>query len=300
VRPRRAALTALMAAALPFTFMQVSSAQAAVTVIDDAGATVTLERPATRIISLAPHITEQLFAIGAGDRIVGTTEHADYPPAAVAIPRVGRAHSLDLERIATLRPDLVVIWGSGFPPATVASVERLGVPVFISEPRTLRDVARSLERLGVLTGRDGVSAAAQFNAKVDALRRQYSARAPVRVFYQVWAAPLMTLSGRHVINEAIELCGGRNVFASLIPVAPQVSTEAVVAADPQVIITAEPAGRASTALSEWQRFPTLAATRRQQFVTLDADRINRHGPRLADEIATLCAAIERTRAAAIK
>ena len=300
MRPRRAALTALMAAALPFTFMQVSSAQAAVTVIDDAGATVTLERPATRIISLAPHITEQLFAIGAGDRIVGTTEHADYPPAAVAIPRVGRAHSLDLERIATLRPDLVVIWGSGFPPATVASVERLGVPVFISEPRTLRDVARSLERLGVLTGRDGVSAAAQFNAKVDALRRQYSARAPVRVFYQVWAAPLMTLSGRHVINEAIELCGGRNVFASLIPVAPQVSTEAVVAADPQVIITAEPAGRASTALSEWQRFPTLAATRHQQFVTLDADRINRHGPRLADEIATLCAAIERTRAAAIK
>jgi iron complex transport system substrate-binding protein len=300
VRPRRAALTALMAAALPFTFMQVSSARAAVTVIDDAGATVTLERPATRIISLAPHITEQLFAIGAGDRIVGTTEHADYPPAAVAIPRVGRAHSLDLERIATLRPDLVVIWGSGFPPATVASVERLGVPVFISEPRTLGDVARSLERLGVLTGRDGASAAAQFNAKVDALRRQYSARAPVRVFYQVWAAPLMTLSGRHVINEAIELCGGRNVFASLIPVAPQVSTEAVVAADPQVIITAEPAGRLSTALSEWQRFPTLAATRHQQFVTLDADRINRHGPRLADEIATLCAAIERTRAAAIK
>ena len=300
MRPRRAALTALMAAALPFTFMQVSSAQAAVTVIDDAGATVTLERPATRIISLAPHITEQLFAIGAGDRIVGTTEHADYPPAAVAIPRVGRAHSLDLERIATLRPDLVVIWGSGFPPATVASVERLGVPVFISEPRTLGDVARSLERLGVLTGRDGASAAAQFNAKVDALRRQYSARAPVRVFYQVWTAPLMTLSGRHVINEAIELCGGRNVFASLIPVAPQVSTEAVVAADPQVIITAEPAGRASTALSEWQRFPTLAATRHQQFVTLDADRINRHGPRLADEIATLCAAIERTRAAAIK
>jgi iron complex transport system substrate-binding protein len=298
VRPRRATLTALLAALL--TFLQVSSAQAAITVVDDAGATVTLARPATRIISLAPHITEQLFAIGAGDRIVGTTEHADYPPAAAAIPRVGRAHSLDLERIATLHPDLVVIWGSGFPPATVASVEQMAVPVFVSEPRTLGDVARSLERLGVLTGRDGTSAAAQFNSKIEALRKQYSARAPVRVFYQVWAAPLMTLSGRHVINEAIELCGGRNVFASLLPVAPQVSTEAVVAADPQVIITAEPGGRASPALSEWQRFPTMAATRHQQFVTLDADRINRHGPRLADEVASLCAAIERTRTATIK
>ena len=139
--------------------------------VDDAGATVTLARPATRIISLAPHITEQLFAIGAGDRIVGTTEHADYPPAAAAIPRVGRAHSLDLERIAALHADLIVIWGSGFPPATIASVARLGVPVFISEPRALADVARSLERLGVLTGRDGAPAAAQFSAKVEALRR---------------------------------------------------------------------------------------------------------------------------------
>ncbi len=297
MRLRRAALIALLAAASP---LLPASAPAAVTAIDDSGATVTLAQPATRVISLAPHITEQLFAIGAGDRIVGTTEHADYPPAALAIPRVGRAHSLDLERIATLHPDLVVIWGSGFPPATIASVQRLGVPVFVSEPRTLGDVARSLERLGVLTGRDGAAAAAQFNAKVDALRKQYSARAPVRVFYQVWTAPLMTLSGRHVVNEAIELCGGRNVFAGLVAVAPQVSTEAVVAADPQVIITAEPGGRAGQAFTEWQRFPTLAATRHQQFVTLDADRINRHAPRLADEIAVLCAAIERTRATAIK
>lgn len=298
MRLHRAALTALVAAALPLA--PVDCASAAVSAIDDAGATVTLAQPATRVISLAPHITEQLFAIGAGDRIVGTTEHADFPPAAAAIPRVGRAHSLDLERIAALRPDLIIIWGSGFPPATIASVERLGVPVFVSEPHSLGDVARSLERLGVLTGSDGTPAAAQFSAKVDALRDRYSGRAPVRVFYQVWSAPLMTLSGRHVISEAIELCGGRNVFAGLVTVSPQVSTEAVLAADPQIIITAEPAALSSQALAMWQRFPTLAATRRQQFVTLDADRINRHGPRLADEIADLCAAIERTRARTIK
>ncbi len=228
----------------------VDDVSAAVSAIDDAGTTVTLAQPATRVISLAPHITEQLFAIGAGDRIVGTTEYADFPPAAAAIPRVGRAHSLDLERIAALRPDLIVIWGSGFPPAMIASVERLGVPVFVSEPHSLGDVARSLERLGVLTGSDGTTAAAQFNAKVDALRARYSGRAPVRVFYQVWSAPLMTLSGRHVISEAIELCGGRNVFAGLLPVAPQVSTEAVLAADPQIIITAEPAAQSEPGVGD--------------------------------------------------
>jgi iron complex transport system substrate-binding protein len=277
-----------------------TSVSASISVVDDEGATVTLLQPATRIVSLAPHLTEQFFAIGAGDRIVGTTEFADYPPAALAIRRVGRAHSVDLESVASLKPDLVVIWGSGFPPATVDSVRRLGVPVFISEPRTLDDVARSLQRLGTLTGRDGAPAASEFAGKVAELRLRYAARPPVRVFYQVWATPLMTLSGRHVISEAIAVCGGRNVFAELVPIAPQVTIEAVIAANPQLIITAEPGARAGDALSMWQRFPNLAATLRGQFVTLDADRMNRHGPRLADEIAVLCAAIDRTRAVSIK
>ena len=136
-----------------------------VSVIDDDGATDHAGTAGQRVVSLAPHLTEQLFAIGAGDRIVGTTEYADFPPAALAIPRVGRAHSVDLERIAALKPDLIVIWGSGFPPATIDSVRRLGVPVFVSEPRSLDDVARSLERLGTLTGRDGAPAAAQLQCR---------------------------------------------------------------------------------------------------------------------------------------
>ncbi len=282
------------------SLLAATSVIASISVTDDDGATITLQRPATRIVSLAPHLTEQLFAIGAGDRIVGTTEFADYPPAARAIPRVGRAHSVDLESVASLKPDLVVIWGSGFPPATIDSVRRLGIPVFVNEPRTLDDVARSLKILGTLTGRDGTPAAANFTGKVAELRARYAALPPVRVFYQIWATPLMTLSGRHVISEAITVCGGRNVFAELVPLAPQVSMEAVVAADPQVVITAEPGARAGDALAMWQRFPALSATRRGQFVTLDADRMNRHGPRLADEIAVLCAAIDRTRAVSIK
>jgi iron complex transport system substrate-binding protein len=278
----------------------VGPAQATLTVTDDTGARIELQQPATRIVSLAPHLTEQLFAIGAGDLIVGTTEFADYPPAALRIPHVGRAHSVDLEQIARLRPDLIAVWGSGFPPATIDAVRRLGVPVFVSEPRSLADVGSSMQRLGVLTGHDGSAAAARFEATIEKLRARYADRRTVRVFYQVWAAPLMTLSGRHVISEAIALCGGRNVFAGLSPLVPQVSVEAVLAADPEVVITAEPGGQPSAALASWKQFPALSATRHGQFYTLDADRINRHSPRLADEISALCTAIDRTRAASMK
>lgn len=271
------------------------TAQARVAVVDDEGRTVELAGPARRIVSLAPHLTEQLFAIGAGDLIVGTTDFADFPEAAKSLPRVARAHSVDLERVSATRPDLVLVWGSGFPPAMVDAVRRLGVPTFVSEPARLADIATSLERLGALTGRSAERAAADFNAKLAALRDRYRGRREVRVFYQVWNDPLMTLGGRHVVSEGIALCGGRNVFAGLAPIAPRVSTEAVLAADPEVIVTAEPGARSSGALAMWQRFERITAVRRMLLVTLDADRINRHGPRIVDEIAVLCEAIDRAR-----
>jgi iron complex transport system substrate-binding protein len=269
-----------------------------IAVVDDSGQRIELTRPAQRIVSLAPHITEQLFAIGAGDRIVATTEYADYPAAAGRLPRVGRAHSVDLERVLAARPDLIVIWGSGFPPAIVDSLRRLKVPVYINEPGSLEGIATSLERLGQLTAAtDAARVAADYRRRVEALRSLYSARPPLRVFYQIWAQPLMTLAGTHVINEAIRLCGGRNVFEQLASIAPQVVVEAVLAADPQLIVTAEPGGRPSEALSQWQGFHTIAAVRNHQLATLDADKINRHSPRIVDEVAVLCERIDAARQA---
>jgi iron complex transport system substrate-binding protein len=282
------------AGALAFLLLACSAA-AAITVVDDAGMRVELAHPAQRIVSLAPHLTEQLYAIGAGDRIVGTTEFADFPPPAQKILRVARAHSVDLERVAALKPDLIVLWGSGYPPAVADAIRRLGAPVFISEPAKLVDIASSMTRLGVLTGTAGGDAAAAFTRAIDTLRIEYGKRAQVRVFYQVWSSPLMTLSGRHVLSEAIGICGGRNVFADLVPIAPQVSTEAVLAADPEIIVTAEPDARPSSALDAWRQFGRLAAVRYDGLVTLDANRMNRHGPRLPEEIAVLCEAIERVR-----
>ncbi len=272
-----------------------ATAAAKVAVADDEGRTVELAQPARRIVSLAPHLTEQLFAIGAGDLIVGTTDFADFPAAAAGLPRVARAHSVDLERVSAARPDLILIWGSGFPPATIDAVRRLGVPTFVSEPARLADIATSLQRLGTLTARQADRAAGDFNAKLGALRERYRGRREVRVFYQVWSDPLMTLGGRHVISEAISVCGGRNVFANLTPIAPRVSTEAVLAADPEVIMTAEPGGKPSEALATWKRFERLTAVKRNLLVTLDADRMNRHGPRILDETESMCAAIDRAR-----
>ncbi len=212
----------MIRAACAVLLLACTGANAQVNAVDDAGTTIALARPAARIVSLAPHITEQLFAIGAGGLIVGTSEYSDYPPAAKDIARVGRAHSVDLERVAASRPDLVVIWGSGFPPAVLDAVKRLGVPVFVSEPGALETVATSLERLGALTASPAATiVAASFRTRVASLRATYASRTSVPVFYQIWAEPLMTLGAPHVLTEAIRLCGGRNVFDALAPIAPR-------------------------------------------------------------------------------
>lgn len=285
-------LPSLLAAAL----LAAGVAAAEVRATDDAGTQIVLAQPAQRIVSLAPHLTEQLFAIGAGSRVVATTDFADYPEAAKGLPRVARAHSVDLERIAAAQPDLIVVWGSGFPPATLAALRRLGVPVYVDEPSSLDGIAASMLRLGQLTAAAGAAdAAAKYRAAIAQLRSRYASRVEVSVFYQVWPQPLMTLGGRHVLSEGLRACGARNVFEQLAPIAPQVSVEAVLAADPQMIVTAEPGGVDRGALDMWKRFAGQRAVAGGHLVTLDADRINRHTPRLADELAVLCERIDAVR-----
>ena len=267
-----------------------------ISVLDDTGARVTLNHPARRIVSIAPHLTEQLFAIGAGEHIVATTEYADYPAAAQRLPRVARAHHVDLEQITALRPDLIVIWGSGFPITVQAALKRLNVPLFVSEPRHLDDIADSMLRLGVLTAAPQAQAAASaFSQRLAQLRATYSQRKPLKVFYQVWPQPLMTLSGAHVVSEALTLCGGVNVFAPLAPLVPHISEEAVVLANPDVLMTAEAGGKASATLEHWQQWPRLNAVQQDALITLNADYINRHGPRILDGVEQMCQLLDKVR-----
>lgn len=274
--------------------LQAIAVAAPITVQDDAHRTVSLNAPAQRIVSLAPHATELLFASGAGDKVVGVSDYSDYPPEAKRIASVGGSATLDLERIVALKPDLVVIWGSGNPAAQVAKLRQLGIKLFESEPRDFSDIASSLERLATLAGTlpAGQAAANAFRARLRQLQAHYMQRAPVRVFYQIWHAPLMTLNDDHLSSKVIRLCGGENVFGKLPQLAPTVSTESVLQANPEVIVAG---GTGDDVLSSWRQFPQLLAVKHGNLVTLNADIITRGAPRILDGAEVLCKQLDLAR-----
>jgi iron complex transport system substrate-binding protein len=290
VRFKRLAAACALALVLP------GMAGAAVSVVDDAKRTVTLSAPARRIVSLAPHATEMLFAAGAGAYIVGVTEFSDYPPEAGRIQSVGSGVSLDLERILQLKPDLVVGWNNGNAAAQLAKLEPLGVPVYKSEPYDFATIASSLERLSRLSGTDatGQAAAQAFRTRLKKLQDTYQERRPVTVFYQIWRSPLMTLNGSHLVSSALRLCGGENIFGKLPQLAPTVSEEAVLKADPEAIVASS--GEQDDVFAPWRRFPNLKAVARGNLLSVDGNLINRAGPRILDGTEDLCRKLDTVRA----
>jgi len=274
-----------------------AAATAAIRVPHDSGGEVVLDSPARRIVSLAPHLTELLYAAGAGDHLVATVAFGDYPEPARRLPRVGSSRALDLERIVALRPDLVVAWSSGNGTRPIAALRALGISVYENEPATLADIPGTIERLGALAGTSDVAAiaAGAFRQRLGMLIERYAGREPVSVFHQVWNPPLLTVNGHHPISDLMRVCGGRNVFAHLPALTPAVTIEAVIAVDPEVITTAAISADQAGALELWRRWPSLTATRRDNFLVLHPDVVSRHGPRILDGASKLCEALETAR-----
>ncbi len=272
-------------------------ARAAISVVDDGGARVTLQKPALRIISMAPHVTELLFAAGGGARIVGAMNFSDYPEQAKTIPLVGSNSQLDLERVIALKPDLLVVWQSGNTARQLEQLRALGIPIFQSEPQKLDQVADSLLRLGQLMGTEPVAqaAAADFRAKIAALGARYGKRPVVKVFYQIWDKPLYTLNGQHIVSDAIRLCGGENVFGALKVKAPEVSVEAVMQADPEAIFGGDQHDKADAGLNIWKQYQGMLAVRRGNLYTLGGELLTRAGPRMALGAADMCEKLELAR-----
>lgn len=268
-----------------FLVLVAFKATADVSVTDDYGNVVRLTGPAARIVSLAPHLTELVYAAGAGLRMVGAVEYSDFPPPARELPRVGSDAQISLEAVLALKPDLIVAWPNAGSVRAINRLGELGLPVFRSEPRELEDIATTLERLGALAGTSAQAArAAQaFRARKAQLEKRYAARPKVRVFYQVWDRPLLTVNGDHVISKVIALCGGENVFAALPLIAPEVDAEAVLRAAPDVILTS----RSDAQPPSW-----LPGTR---LFVVPADLIQRHTPRLLDGAERVCRALEDAR-----
>ncbi len=274
-----------------------AAANAAVTVVDDTGARVTLARPAQRVISLAPHATELLFAAGGGKRIVGTMNWSDYPPEAKAIPQVGSNSEIDIERVVALKPDLIVVWQSGNTARQLEQLARLGIPVFRSEPRKLEQVATSIERFGALLGtaEQAQAAAGDYRAQIAQLAARYAHAAPVRVFYQVWDRPIYTLNDEQIVSDMIRTCGGKNVFGGLPVIAPEVSLEAVLARDPEAIVSGDEHAPGDRGIHIWKPYKSVAAVKRGNLFTLDGELLTRPGPRTAQGAARLCALLDVAR-----
>jgi iron complex transport system substrate-binding protein len=283
-------------------------ARAEVRVTDDAGHTVTLSRPARRVISLAPGVTEILFEAGGGDRLVGAVEFSDFPPEALKVPRIGNNQKLDLERIVALKPDLILVWFHGNATREVDALASLGIPMAHLDPLRIEDIPDAIERIGVLIGAEKTAheAAQRFRARHAALRARYADRPAVRVFYQIADKPLLTINDHQIISDVLVLCGGRNVFGKERQLVPQLSTESVVAANPDVIVTAKlgaPNGGDQTPvrapgdsrLALWARFSEMTAVKRAQLWLIPGDAISRSGPRILDGAQAICTVLDEAR-----
>ena len=274
-----------------------TAVQADVSVKDDQGNIVSLQQPAKRIISLAPHITESLFAAGAGDKIIGAVSYSDYPEAAKKIPRVGGYPSADLEKIISLKPDLVIAWPSGNNLKQVDKLTTFGIKVFMSEPRYPKDIAKTIQRFGVLAGTNKIAnkTANEFLKHYESLKEKFSHKEKVKVFYQIWNKPIMTISGNHLISEIITLCGGENVFADLKILTPRISLESVLASKAEAIISGGMGKARPEWLEEWKAWPELPAVKNAHLFYIDPALMQRVGPRILNGADKLCELLERAR-----
>ncbi|MEM9254595.1 MAG: cobalamin-binding protein [Pseudomonadota bacterium] len=264
---------------------------------DSYGRDLVLDSPAQRVVSLAPHITEVVFAAGAGEQLVGAVSYSDYPKEAAALPRVGSYDRVSYESIAALRPDLVLAWPSGNGDETIRRLRELGLAVFAYEPRTIEDVAQSVRQVGLLTGRSDQAdlAALEFERRLAGLRGQYEGDDTVSVYYQIWNEPLLTLNGDHLISDVVRLCGGRNVFESAVPMVSHVSIESVIRADPQVVIASGMDEARPEWLDAWRDWPTMQAVREDQLYFIPPDILQRHTPRILDGAQQMCEQLQRAR-----
>jgi iron complex transport system substrate-binding protein len=269
----------------------------AVQIGDDRGVTIRLAQPARRIITLTPHLTELVFAAGAGGRLAGVARFSNHPPAAQRLPVVSDAGQFDTEGLLALRPDLVLAWKNGTPDAVVTRLENAGLPVFVSGAAKLEDIARSITAIATLAGTpaEGERASAAFNAGLQALRARRSDAAPVRVFYEIWPRPLMTVNARHVISDVIALCGGVNIFGGLRPLTPEVSREALLAARPEVALGGSSAETAEGFAARWGALPHPLG--KLPVYHIAPDLIQRPTPRLLEGAGLVCAHLDAVRAA---
>lgn len=262
------------------------------TVQDDLGNRLTFDHPIKRIITLAPHLTEMVAAAGAEQYLVGVSSYSDFPPTVKKLPQVNTAIELNLELIVLLKPDLVIAWDGGNSVKQLVKLHELKIPIFYSHLKKLSDIPNTIIKIGTLTQTTQIATknAAEFKSKWQQLAKEYARKSPVTVFYQLTTQPLLTLNKQSLINEVIELCGGKNVYADTYGIVPEVTDESVINSNPDVIIAMH-----EHDLQHWLSFHTLRAVQYKHLYVMNPDLLERYGPRIIDGAQMLCRNISQVR-----
>ena len=283
---------------LALLFLSVIAVPAqAITVLDFSGREVTLDQSAKRIVALAPHIVENLYSAGAGDKLVGVVSYSNFPDEAKNVPEVGTYNAFSLEQVLALNPDLVVMWGSGNGMQTLSKFEALGIPVYVSELRQLSDVPKSIRNLSQLAGTPaiGEAEASRIETELNALHRRYGEKRSLSVLYQIWNDPLQTVNGEHLISEIISLCGGYNIFGDARSLAPRVSIESVLLRDPDAIVASGMGEARPEWLDQWRAYPSLTAVADEALFFVNPDHLQRPSARIVLGAQSLCQQLDQIR-----
>lgn len=247
-----------------------------------------------KIVALAPHIVEMLYDIGAGNQIIGTVEYADHPEAAKNIPRIGGYYGMQIEKLLALNPDVVIAWQSGNKQTDIEQIQRLGLKLVLSQPDKVADVAKELRMLGELTGhqKKAEQVAQAYENKLTQLRSENANKTPIKLFYQLWSEPMMTVNKNTWINQLINICQGENVFAKNPTDYPQISIENVIVAQPELMVIPDEKSKTPQPKINWQKWPEIPAVKHNRFIHVNADLLHRFSTRMLDGIEDMCRKID--------
>ena len=276
---------------------QAFNEQHTITVTDFSGATVSLKKPAQRIIALAPHIVENVYTAGAGDKLVGAVAYSDFPEQAQLLPRGGGYSNINIEKILELKPELIIAWKSAISEANILTIKSLGFPIYIDQPDTLSDLSKGIKDIGALTGHteQATHTANKYLVDLEKTKKKYQLQAKVRTFYQVWNRPLRTITGKHIISDAIKICGGVNVYADEKTVSPIINIESLLKRNPQAIIASGLSDKPPEWLNDWKQWPSLQAVRNNNLFFVNPDHIQRHTIRVLLGINSICQQLDEAR-----
>lgn len=256
---------------------------------------------AKRIISLAPHLTEMVYSAGAGNKLVGVVDYSDYPESARSKPIIGGYNGINIESIIQLKPDLILTWRSGTRPQDTERLKelqsKLGFVIWESDIDTLADIPRLIEQIGHManTQHTAENNAAKLRQTLNELQSQFSSKKPIQIFYQIWNNPLMTIGKRQFISQAIELCGGKNIFDDLKTLTGSVSIETVILRNPEMLLIGGRQSFQQEWKQNWQKYPQIQAVKNQQIHLLDNNLYQRPTARFINALKPLCQTIDSVR-----